>query len=141
MGKPLAARRESILKRDMDLIRELLLKLEALDTQPGSIWHFSGDDAEVSVPGYTADAIEYHAQLITKAGLIDAGGRGSMQGFMFRSLTWEGHDFLDSIRDPEIWAKTKTGAAAAGGFTVDLLKDLAKGFVKKQIEDLTGVKL
>jgi hypothetical protein len=29
----------------------------------------------------------------------------------------------------------------AGGFTVDLLKDLARGLVKKQIEEYTGVKL
>jgi hypothetical protein len=45
------------------------------------------------------------------------------------------------VRDPKIWAKTKDGALAAGGFTVDLLKDLAKGFVKKQIEERTGVTL
>jgi hypothetical protein len=56
-------------------------------------------------------------------------------------LEWAGHDFLDSVRDPEIWAKTKQGAETAKGFTVDLLKDLAKGLVKKQIEDYTGVKL
>ena len=56
-------------------------------------------------------------------------------------LTWAGHDLLDSVRDPKIWAKTKHGALAAGGFTVDLLKDLAKGFVKKQIEQRTGVTL
>jgi hypothetical protein len=40
-----------------------------------------------------------------------------------------------------VWTKTKKGAVAAGGFTVDLLKDLAKGFIKKQIEERTGVKL
>ncbi|WP_258366769.1 hypothetical protein [Burkholderia vietnamiensis] len=40
-----------------------------------------------------------------------------------------------------MWAKTKAGALAAGGFTVELLGDLAKGFIKKQIEDRTGIKL
>nr|WP_264159203.1 DUF2513 domain-containing protein [Burkholderia vietnamiensis] len=48
---------------------------------------------------------------------------------------------MDSIRSPEVWAKTKAGALAAGGFTVELLGDLAKGFIKKQIEDRTGIKL
>jgi Hypothetical protein (DUF2513) len=61
--------------------------------------------------------------------------------YVINGLTWAGHDFLDSIRDPKIWEKTKKGAEAAGGFTVDLLKDLAKGLVKKQIEEYTGVKL
>ena len=62
-------------------------------------------------------------------------------GMMFRRLSWQGHDFLDSIRDPEVWNKTKKGAAAAGGFTFDLLKDLAKGFIKTKIEEHTGIKI
>lgn len=53
----------------------------------------------------------------------------------------DGHDFLDSIRDPDVWNKTKKGALAAGGFTLNLLNDLAKGFIKKKIEDSTGIML
>jgi Hypothetical protein (DUF2513) len=53
----------------------------------------------------------------------------------------DGHDFLDSIRDPEIWRKTKEGAEAAKGFSFDLLKALAKGLIKTQLEQRTGVKL
>jgi len=49
--------------------------------------------------------------------------------------------FWTAFVDPEIWRKTKDGAAAAKGWTMDLLADLAKGFIKKQIEDRTGVKL
>jgi hypothetical protein len=64
-----------------------------------------------------------------------------MIGIGFRCLTPAGHDFLDSVRNPETWAKTKKAVAGAGGFTLELLKDLAAGFIKKQIEDRTGVKL
>ncbi|MGC1861342.1 MAG: DUF2513 domain-containing protein [Methylocystis sp.] len=56
-------------------------------------------------------------------------------------ITWQGCEFLDAIRDPEIWKKTRSGALAAGGFTFDLLKDLAKGFLKKKLESLTDVTL
>ena len=56
-------------------------------------------------------------------------------------LTNSGYDYLDSIRDPKVWRKVKSSAAGAGGFTLELLGDLAKGFIKKQIEDRTGVKL
>ncbi len=128
------------MRRDMDLIRELMLKLEAMELRPGAIMHFMPDDEEIQIAGYSPEDIEYHARLLIEAGLIEPGG-GAMQGFMFRSLTWAGHDFVDSVRSPEVWVKTKRGAEAAGGFTVDLLKDLAKGFIKKQIEDLTGVKI
>jgi hypothetical protein len=48
---------------------------------------------------------------------------------------------LYSVRNSETWAKTKKVAAGAGGFTIDLLRDLAMGVVKKQIEEKTGIKL
>ena len=56
-------------------------------------------------------------------------------------LTWAGHDYLDAVRDPEIWKQTRAGAEKVGGFTIDLLKELAKGLIKKKIEEHTGVKL
>ncbi len=127
------------MRRDMDLIRELLLKLEALPIGPGDIFHMMPDDEEIRIDGFDAIAIEYHAALLSEAGLIDPGPRPMMQGITFCSLTWAGHDFLDAVRDPVIWTKTKKGASAAGGFTMDLLRDLATGFIKKQIEELTGV--
>ncbi|WP_205230457.1 DUF2513 domain-containing protein [Azospira oryzae] len=127
--------------RDMDLIRALLLKLEALPSEMGSIYIFYQDDDETKIPGYTYDQVWYHYKLLLEAGLVDQGGSGALNGIMFRSLTWAGHDFVDSVRDPEIWAKAKKGASAAGGLSLDLLQDLAKGFIKKQIEDLTGIKL
>lgn len=125
----------------MDLIRELLLKLEALPMRPGSIAHITPDEPEVQVEGYTIDQLDYHLSQIAEAGLIDQGGARPMRGIGFRALTWEGHDLADSIRDVEVWSKTKKGAAVAGGFTVELLRDLAKGLVKKKIEDHTGIKL
>lgn len=129
------------MQRNMDLIRELLLKLEALPMRPGEVMSISPEAEEIVVRGYDAGQIDYHLTMIRKAGFIDEGGEHPMVGIGFRSLSWEGHDFLDSVRDPEIWAKTKKAAGRAGGFTVDLLKDLAKGFIKKQIEKKTGIKL
>lgn len=129
------------MKRDMDLIRELLLKLEALEMRPGAIVILTRDSSELAVDGYDAAQIDYHMSLIKEVGFIEGAGSNPMSGITFRRLTWSGHDYLDAIRDPEIWAKTKDGALAAGGFTFDLLKDLAKGFIKKQIEQRTGITL
>ena len=129
------------MKRDMNLIRELLLKLEALPMRRRGIVCITADAEEVAVPGYDVDQIDYHLLLISEAGLIDEGGAKPLSAIGFRCLTWRGHEFLDSVRDPRIWEKTKRSADAAGGFTIDLLKDLAKGFVRKQIEERTGISL
>jgi hypothetical protein len=136
---------EGLMKRDMDLIRELLLKLEEFPLGRGDVVHISLDesdpDDDFRIDGYTIDQIEYHLNLIGEAGLIIGAGENPMEGILFRSLSWEGHDFLDSIRDPEVWRKTKSGVKEVGGFTFELVKDLAKGFVKKQIEAKTGIAL
>ncbi|UUJ43216.1 DUF2513 domain-containing protein [Pseudomonas extremaustralis] len=127
------------MKRDMDLLRLLLLELEGLDQDGQSIYHFKSDD--ITIEGFTWEQVNYHYDLAVEAGLVDQGGSGVMQGLLFRRLTWSGHDFLDAVRDNEIWKKTRQGATAAGGFSVDLLKDLAKGFIRKKISDHTGVEI
>lgn len=125
------------MKRDMDLVRDLLLKIEV--EPPRASWKAivpKSDDAE-------GEKALWHLKLIEEAGLIKSKPI-FMHGFRLPEmieLTWNGHDFLDSVRDPKIWDKTKKGAEAAGGFTIDLLKELAKGFIKKQVEEYTGVKL
>lgn len=129
------------MKRDMDLIRELLLKLESMPARRGDVFTIPPDADEVAVSGYGVDQIGYHLSLIREAGLIELHSSQPMDGITFSRLSWYGHDFLELIRDPKIWERTKRGAEAAGGFTIDLLKDLATGFIRKQIEERTGVKL
>jgi hypothetical protein len=128
-------------KRDMDLIRELLLRLESWDMEMGDVFTISPDERQMAVEGYDAAQIEYHLSLLRDQRLINCPGSQPLTGITFAGLTWEGHDFVDSVRDPEIWEKTKKGVNAVKGFTFDLLKDLAKGLIKKQIEVYTDVKL
>ena len=129
------------MKRDMDLIRELLLRLEVLPVRPGRPLQITPDDETLRVVGYDTTQIEYHLSLVGEAGFIDDGGVRPWVGTGFLGLTWSGHDFLDSVRDPAIWKATKEGANEAGGFSVDLLRALAKGLIKKQIEKHTGISL
>lgn len=127
------------MRRNMDLLRLLLLKLETLNDEANSIYVYQYD--ELMVKNFTQDQVAYHLDLAIEAGLVDQGGSGVMNGFMFRRLTWDGHDFVDAVRDDDIWKKTRQGATAAGGFSLDLLKDLAKGFIRKKISEHTGVEI
>lgn len=127
------------MKRDMGLMRLLLLKLEELDENGQSTCHYRSYD--IQIDGYTWAQVNYHYDLAEEAGLVVAGTNSVMNGFLFRRLTWAGHDFVDAVRDEDIWNKTKEGALAAGGFSFDLVKDLAKGFIRKKVETLTGIEL
>jgi hypothetical protein len=51
------------MKRDMDLIRALLLKLEAIPLRRGDILSIPSDADEIAVEGYDVDQIAYHLSL------------------------------------------------------------------------------
>ena len=130
------------MKRDMDLIRELLLRLEAFPLGLGAVYIVQPTSSEIAVPEYDPAMIYYNFDLLYQAGFLNNGGN-SRPGleFVYSGLSWKGHEFLESIRDPAIWRATKEGATKAGGFSVELLSALAKGLLKTQIEKHTGVSI
>lgn len=133
------------MKRDIDFVRELLLAIEDgkkdIDTLSKEDAINKGFQDGRGLPNDEAEKLKGHIKLLEQAGLIEIGFRSVSGNVQINGLTWAGHDFLDTVRDPETWKKTKDGALAAGGWTFDLLKDLAKGLAKKKLEELTGVKL
>lgn len=127
------------MKRDMDLVRELLLAIENDPKYDGTIKWMPDGPEDLGITGHSFEEFAYHLTMMIDAGLIE--GKAGMQMPIFSKLTWDGHDFLDTIRDPVIWMQTKDGVKKAGGFSLDLLKALAKGFLTKKIEEHTGIQL
>ena len=125
------------MKRDMDYVRDILLKIESLDAPRLKDLMNSTSDEEYE------KLSEHLSLLIDQAGFltgIKAHTYGGKNWLNIR-LTWTGHEYLDNIRDPEIWQKTKEGAQKVGGFSLDIMSALAKGLIKKQIEKHTGIEL
>jgi uncharacterized protein DUF2513 len=125
--------------RDMDLVREILLRVEIQqDPSSDDLLKQRVNDADRATVSEHLRLLIDEAKLITGMAVSDMDGE---EAWIDLKLTWAGHDFLDAVRDPKVWARTKRGAEHVKGFTFDLLKDLAKGLLKKQIEEHTGVKL
>jgi predicted nucleotide-binding protein len=83
------------MKRDMDLIRELMLKLEAL---PSGIFRLRAGDAEIQIDGNSPKDVFYQLGLLKDDSLIHSTGSGRMGSIEFGGLTPAGHELLDSIR-------------------------------------------
>lgn len=118
------------MKRDWDIIRDLLLKTENLNPNET----LSLKDFETN----TQFEISYHVQLLESAGLINASISNEISQspthFFLRSLTWEGHEFLDSIRVKSTWQKVKSIIAEKGGvMTFDVIKTVATTLVKSSL--------
>ena len=116
------------LKRDMDLIRAMLLAIEA---------HPSGFAPEIEIDGYTQEQIGYHATLLGEAGLAvildeTAFRDKSPQAKVIR-LTWAGHEFLDSAREKNIWNQAKDKISKIGGATIPIWTAVLTEIIKKQL--------
>jgi len=124
------------MKRDMELVREILLAIETSDESPLG-W------IEISLPGYSQEDVSYNVELLAEAGFIEAQDLSSMDGHEWhpKRLTWKGHEFLDSIRDPEIWRRTKEAAKKAGGWGIEMLWEAAKVYGKLKAKEKLGLDL
>ncbi len=127
------------MKRDMDLIRALLLFAEE-NVPGGNYADVEVDDLKEGFPNLDREMLRGHVMLLRDAGFFGPGG-DTISSISIDGLTWEGQDFLDSVRDDAVWANTKKAASEAGGFTVDLLKQIAVGFVKTQVKKHTDIEL
>ena len=120
-------------KRDLEIIRALLLRAEEAPLDEGEFVYGMVDFMDA-----VTEAEAYHLILMRDAGLVE--GRDANLG-LFR-ITNSGHDYLDTIRNEGVWVKTKQIVAAEGGsMALELVKSLALGFARKQVEDRTGMKL
>jgi hypothetical protein len=52
--------------------------------------------------------------------------------FTINSITFDGQDFIDTIRQKETWDIVKTKAIESGAFTLSLLVEIGKDYLKKQ---------
>lgn len=111
------------MKRNMDLIREMLLWMEGEDDRLFIYNEFPvfNNDAESTIG---------HIALLKSAGFLDEPNKGVLL------VTWEGHEFIEKVRDPEVWGKTKDGAAKIGSWSIKLLGEIASGLLKQKAAEL-----
>lgn len=97
------------MKRDMDIIRSILLNVEADKYPYGS---------SVQLDGVSSEICGHHAALLFDAGLAEGrlikSDASGIVGATIDRLTSAGHDFCDGIRQDTIWNKAKEHGASYG---------------------------
>jgi hypothetical protein len=92
--------------RDIELERRILFKIEE-EYKAGQ-----GSMFGLDIDGYEQATIAEHCDLLDQQGLIKSYkayyGGDEIQGFHIGNLTAHGYDYLELIRNDEIWEKTKT---------------------------------
>ena len=124
------------MKLDKDLVREILLAIEANKDDPLGWINLNLEGREV------AD-VSYHVMLLHDAGFIVGKDLSDDCGSDWRPqrLTYRGHEFLDTVRDSEIWRRTKAGAEKAGVAGLGLLLEIGKAYAKQVAKEKLNIEL
>lgn len=120
------------MKRDMELIRQILL---AVENEAGEFAPYP-----ITVEGFTSQQIAYHSRLLIEVGF--ARGQVTIERnsdschAVIESLTWEGHEFLDAARPDTRW-KTVMATLAEKGETVTI--EVLQGLLVAAMKTAVGL--
>ena len=123
------------MKRDMDLIGLILLEIE--DKYSSTAIY------DLAVDGYDTETVAYHCKILYEAGLISdykaQYADNEIYVFGVGSLTWDGNDFLEKIRDDSQWKKVKETITKKGlPLVVDTIKSVANALISATVEGITN---
>ena len=116
------------MKRDLDLVRQLLLQIEALPPIPPVQYRIG----EVEDP-----VLLKHLEMLIAAGLVDGkisqshGARGDV--ITISGLTWEGHEWIEMVRSQDLWNETKSALLEHGALTYELTKAVAGRLLRARL--------
>lgn len=119
------------MKRDMELVRRLLLYLEEN--------HPSGpvDSTEIDIEDHSVGEVGYHLKIMADGGLIDVIDTNTKDSKVFscfvKGITWQGHEFLDSVRDDGVWSHTKETLKPIASASFEVVKSIAFAYVNSKL--------
>ena len=123
------------MKRDMDLLREILFYIED---------NYVTGQGPISVPidGYTDGEVYEHCILAYQCGLIQKPLDTSTTtefSCMVNNLTNAGYDYIEAIRDNNGWNKVKKTTKDKGlPFLVETIKTIASAFITAAAEGVAN---
>ncbi|EUJ27768.1 Uncharacterised protein [Listeria grayi] len=121
------------MKLNPDCVKDVLLSIEenvGLEEHLRNINELKLSDL------YSDEDITYTLLKLDEANFIHfshTSGSNSFYSLSIGNMTYEGHNFLDTVRDPSRWEKVKQKAASVGGVSIPILQQLGALLLEKQL--------
>ena len=125
------------MKRDVDLVRSILIYVENAADEV--------DADEMATERWPIETVAYHVRLMAHHGLVDVSrDAGDMNGntieLTVAGITWDGQDYLDSIREPKVWGRVKKAlAGTVGSTTLDVVRQTASMVALAMVREGLGI--
>lgn len=130
------------MKLDTNCVRDVLLAIEELqrvfvnddgDVEKEALWI---NDLYAALPGYGREVVFYTLYNLEQAGYIDLTVQwisGCVNMCAINHMTYEGHEFLESIRDSRQWTSVKKGLVAVRNYSLSAISSVAEGITNAAI--------
>lgn len=125
-----------------DCVRDVLLSCEELlkMDEDGYMNSLSHEELEQVLPNYKTEDIIYTVVKLKEAGFLDvkvtrASGNILVDVRVY-DITFNGHEFLNDIRDDDNWKKVKDISKAVGAFSINMIAQIAIGVIQANISAL-----
>ncbi len=118
-----------------DCVRELLLSVEAEQkfNELITLTNLKLDDK------FDFDDYLYSTKKLIEAGFINAEklhGDGKIFDYYIVDMSFEGHQYLETIRSPKAWKFAKDKAGDLGSYSLKTLGTIAQGYIDNYIKGL-----
>lgn len=114
------------MKRDLDLIREILIFAENMDS----------NDKFYRNDHYSDFILCEHVYLLAQAGFIEVPEsvkKTPLISTMITRLTWEGHEFLANIKNDQVFNQVKEKMKLVDNFAIPIIRELASSLIKNLV--------
>ena len=93
-----------MMKRDMVLIRRILIEVESWKNQGPKVVDFNDEQNKIG----------HHVALLHQAGFLEIYGglhrssaTGQLDRILVKDMTWEGQEFIATLKNEDVWHKLK----------------------------------
>jgi len=123
------------MKLNHECVRDLLLTIEE-EVPFNGLLRLDRLEQFSTLSNYSHEEILYCLSKLHEAKFIHAKEIRFLEGLKdiyVQELTWDGHAFLDNIRDPKVWKKVKEKASFLKSVSISMLGELGSNVVKKSL--------
>lgn len=128
----------SNLRLNQDCVRDIFLSLEKHLTYGKEIVSLQAIKELESLNKYSEDELAYTLLKINETKYLNMSitfSDGRIYYISISSISWEGHAFLDTIRDSKIWKKTKLVTSEFSSVSIGMLSNISTTILNNIIQN------
>ncbi|QHM55684.1 DUF2513 domain-containing protein [Leuconostoc mesenteroides] len=128
------------MRLNQDAVRDILLFVES-NLEFNKFFNLKDFYEAETLKKYDNDTIKYTLLKLSETDYLHSNpliSNNDLRDFSTGMLTWEGHEFLDTVRDKEVWSKTKAVSSKLESVSIGMLSRIGTGVINHIIDKTMG---